>query len=105
MARDRYTIRFAALATVALATVLALTGCGGGSAPSHQARPSMTCQQQANRVQALLTKAIKDGVAGKDLAKEADVTAAKAFWDSMHKRHCPASSYAQLSRFLNELPG
>jgi hypothetical protein len=90
-------------ALITTAALLALAGCGGG----HPAKPAyaLSCQQEANKVQALLERAIKDGVAGKQLAQAADEQAAKAFFDQMHKRHCPASSYAQLSRFLNELPG
>jgi hypothetical protein len=50
-----------ALALTALA-VAVLAGCGGGgSTSSHASRPALSCQQQADHIQNLLTQAIKDG--------------------------------------------
>jgi len=92
-------------ALIAGAIMLVLAGCGGSADSGHASRSTLSCQQQANRIQRLLTLDIEDKVNGKQLKAAAEEAAAKALWDTMHKRHCPAASYAQLARFLNELPG
>jgi hypothetical protein len=95
------TIRSAALV---LAASLLIAGCGGGSASTgHTAQRPLSCQQQADRIQTLVVKSIQDAASGDDTAAIDDLVAARAFWSSMHKEHCPASSYAKVNRVLSGL--
>jgi len=91
------TIRSAALV---LAALLLIAGCGGSTSTGHTARPSPSCQQQSVRIRDLVTKYYYDSGSGDQLKAVAELAAARAFWGSMHKEHCPASSYAQANRAL-----
>ena len=97
MRRMTATIRPAALV---LAALLLIAGCGGNASTGHTARSALSCQQQAGRIQTLLTQYRSDAGSGYQLKGIADLTGARAFWDRMHKAHCPASSYAQANRAL-----
>jgi hypothetical protein len=91
------TIRPAALA---LAALLLIAGCGGSASTGHTARSASSCQQQSARVGVLVAEWSHDANFG-DIAKSfAELHAARAVWDSMHKKHCPASSYAQANQAL-----
>jgi hypothetical protein len=91
------TIRPAALA---LAALLLIAGCGGSASPGHTARSALSCQQQSARIRDLAAAYSHDANFG-DIAKSfAELHAARAVWDSMHKKHCPASSYAQANQAL-----
>jgi hypothetical protein len=86
---------------LALAALLLIAGCGGSASPGHTARPALSCQQQSARVGDLLTAYSHDANYG-DIAKSfAELHAARAVWDSMHKKHCPASSYAQANKAIS----
>ena len=84
-----------------LAALLLIAGCGGSASTGHTARPALSCQQQAGRIQTLLTQYRDDTAGGSQLKGIADLNGARAFWDRMHKAHCPASSYAQANRALS----
>ena len=94
------TIRSAALV---LAASLLLAGCGGSASTGHTAQRPLSCQQQADRIQTLAVQSNQDAADGNQLKSIDDLTAARAFWGSMHKEHCPASSYAQVNRVLSGL--
>lgn len=64
---------------------------------------ALSCQQQAHRIQTLVTQYPYDAADGNDVKANADMTTAHGLWGSMHKEHCPASSYAQLNRTLSGL--
>ena len=85
-------------AGLVLAALLLIAGCGGSASTGHTARSA--CQQQAGRIQTLLTQYRHDSGDGSQLKGIADLNGARAFWDRMHKAHCPASSYAQANRAL-----
>jgi hypothetical protein len=87
-------------AGLVLAVLLLIAGCGGSASTGHAARPALSCQQQAVRIQNLLTQHYYDSGDGYQLKSLADLHAARAFWGSMHKEHCPASSYAPANRAL-----
>ena len=84
-----------------LAALLLIAGCGGSASTGHTARSALSCQQQAGRIQTLLTQYRDDTGDGSQLKGIADLNGARAFWDRMHKAHCPASSYAQANRALS----
>src|SRR5215467_2111803 len=86
-----------------LAALLLIAGCGGSASTGHTARSALSCQQQAGRIQTLLTQYYVDSGSGSQLKGIADLTGARAFWDRMHKTHCPASSYAPANRALRGL--
>ena len=88
-------------AGLVLAALLIIAGCGGSASTGHTARPALSCQQQAGRIQTLLTHYYHDSGSGYQLKGIADLNGARAFWDRMHKAHCPASSYAQANRALS----
>jgi hypothetical protein len=94
------TIRPAALVVVGL---LLIAGCGGSASTGHTARSALSCQQRAHRIQTLVTQYYYDAGNGNDVTVNAELAAAHALWSSMHKEHCPASSYAQLNRTLSGL--
>jgi hypothetical protein len=78
-----------------LAALLLVAGCGGSASTSHAAPQALSCQQRAARVQNLVTQYYFDSGDGYQLKAIAELHAARAVWGSMHKQHCPASSYAQ----------
>jgi hypothetical protein len=82
-------------AGLVLAALLLIAGCGGSASTSHAAPQALSCQQRAARIQDLLTHYYFDSGDGYQLKALAELHAARAFWGSMHKEHCPASSYAQ----------
>ena len=86
-----------------LAALLLIAGCGGSASSGHTARSALSCQQQSVRIRDLLTQYYSDSGSGYQLKGIADLTGARAFWDRMHKTHCPASSYAQANRALSGL--
>ena len=90
-------------AGLVLAALLLIAGCGGSASTGHTARSALSCQQQAGRIQTLLTQYRYDAADGYQLKGIADLTGARAFWDRMHKTHCPASSYVQANRALSGL--
>lgn len=92
------TIRRAALA---LAALLLIAGCGGSASTGHTARPTLSCQQQADRIKTLATNYFYDSADGYQLKSLAELHAADALWRRMHKEHCPASSYTQVNRTLS----
>lgn len=94
------TIRPAALA---LAALLLIAGCGGSASTGHTARPALSCQQQAARIKTLATNYFYDSADGYQLKATSELAAARAFWGSMHKKHCPASSYTPANRTLSGL--
>jgi hypothetical protein len=87
-------------AGLVLAALLLIAGCGASASTGHTARPALSCQQQAGRIQTLLTQYYYDSGSGYQLKALAELHTARAFWGSMHKKHCPASSYAQANRAL-----
>jgi hypothetical protein len=87
-------------AGLVLAALLLIAGCGGSASTGHTAGPALSCQQQSGRIQTLLTQYYSDSGDGSQLKSIADLKGARAFWDRMHKAHCPASSYAQANRAL-----
>ncbi len=89
------TIRSAGLV---LAALLLIAGCGGSASADHTARPALSCQQQSARIGNLLTQYYSDSADGYQLKAITELHAARAFWGSMHKEHCPASSYAQANQ-------
>src|SRR5215470_18170777 len=88
-------------AGLVLAALLLIAGCGGSASAGHNAPQVLSCQQQSARIQDLLTQHYADSADGYQLKALADLHAARAFWGSMHKEHCPASSYAQANRALS----
>jgi len=90
-------------AGLVLAALLLIAGCGGSASTGHTARSALSCQQQAGRIQTLLTQYRYDAADGYQLKGIADLTGARAFWDRMHKTHCPGSSYAQANQALRGL--
>ena len=87
-------------AGLVLAALLLIAGCGGSANTGHTARSTLSCQQQSARIQNLLTQYFFDAGDGYQLKAITELDAAWAFWGSMHKKHCPASSYAQANRAL-----
>jgi len=87
-------------AGLALAALLLIAGCGGSASAGRTAHPASSCQQQSVRIRDLVTKYYYDSGSGDQLKAVAELAAARAFWGSMHKEHCPASSYAQANRAL-----
>jgi hypothetical protein len=90
-------------AGLVLAALLLIAGCGGSASTGHTARPVLSCQQQSVRIRNLVTQYYYDSGSGYQLKSLADLTTARAFWGSMHKEHCPASSYTQANRALSGL--
>ena len=90
-------------AGLVLAVLLLIAGCGGNASAGHTARPALSCQQQSARIQNLVTQHYYDSGDGYQLKAIADLHAARAFWDRMHKAHCPASSYAQANQAITGL--
>ena len=88
-------------AGLVLAALLLIAGCGGSASTGHAAPQALSCQQQSARIGNLLTQYYYDSADGYQLKGIADLTGARAFWDRMHKTHCPASSYAQANRALS----
>src|SRR5262245_23420619 len=88
-------------AGLVLAALLLIAGCGGSASAGHTARPALSCQQQSARIGNLVTQYYSDSADGYQLKALADLHGARAFWGSMHKAHCPASSYAQANRVLS----
>jgi hypothetical protein len=89
------TIRSAGLV---LAALLLIAGCGGSASTGHTAPRASSCQQQSARIGNLVTQYYYDSGDGYQLKAITELAAARASWDSMHKEHCPASSYAQADR-------
>ena len=94
------TIRSAGLV---LAALLLTAGCGGSASTGHTASRALSCQQQSARIQDLLTQYISDSGGGYQLKAIAELHTARTFWGSMHKEHCPASSYAQANQAITGL--
>jgi hypothetical protein len=90
-------------AGLVLAALLLIAGCGGSASTGHTARPALSCQQQADRIQRLATDSYYAAADGSQLKAIADLHDANALWGRMHKEHCPASSYTQLNRTLSGL--
>jgi len=96
-------------AGLALAALLLIAGCGGSARTghtalqAHTAMQALSCQQQSARIQNLVTQYYHDWEGGYQLKALTDLQTARAFWGSMHKAHCPASSYAQANRVLSGL--
>jgi hypothetical protein len=90
-------------AGLVLAALLLIGGCGGSASTRHAAPQALSCQQQAARIGNLATQYFYDSGDGYQLKALAELHAARAFWQSMHKEHCPASSYAQATRTLKGL--
>jgi hypothetical protein len=88
-------------AGLVLAALLLIAGCGGSASTGHTAPPALSCQQQSVRIRDLATQYFYDSADGYQLKTLAELHAARALWGSMHKEHCPASSYAQANRALS----
>jgi hypothetical protein len=88
-------------AGLVLAALLLIAGCGGSAGTGHTASQALSCQQQSARIQNLLTQYFYDSGDGYQLKALTELHAARASWGSMHKEHCPASSYAQANRALS----
>ena len=86
-----------------LAVLLLIVGCGGSASAGHPAPQALSCQQQSARIQDLLTQYISDSGGGYQLKAIAELHTARTFWGSMHKEHCPASSYAQANQAITGL--
>ena len=84
-----------------LAVLLLIVGCGGSASAGRTAHPASSCQQQSVRIGNLVTRYYSDQADGYQLKALAELRAARASWGSMHKEHCPASSYAQANRALS----
>jgi hypothetical protein len=82
-------------AGLALAALLLIAGCGGSASTSYAAPQAPSCQQRAARIQNLVTQYYSDSGDGYQLKAIAELHTARDVWGSMHKEHCPASSYAQ----------
>lgn len=90
-------------AGLVLAALVLVAGCGGSASTGHAGRPALSCRQQAARIRDLATQSYYDAADGYQLKSLAELHGARAFWGSMHKEHCPASSYAQANRTLSGL--
>ena len=88
-------------AGLVLAALLLIAGCGGSASAGRTAHPASSCQQQSVRIGNLVTRYYSDQADGYQLKALAELRAARASWGSMHKEHCPASSYAQANRALS----
>ena len=88
-------------AGLALAALLLIAGCGGSATAGHTAGSALSCQQQSARVRDLLAAHEYDDNFGEIAKAFNDLHAARAVWGSMHKKHCPASSYAQANHALS----
>ena len=88
-------------AGLVLAALLLIAGCGGSASTGHTAPQALSCQQQSARIQNLLTRHYSDSASGYQLKAVTELRTARALWGSMHKEHCPASSYAQANRALS----
>jgi len=88
-------------AGLVLAALLLIAGCGGSASTGHAAPQALSCQQQSARIGNLLTQYYNDSGDGYQLKALAELRDARAFWGSMHKEHCPASSYAPANRALS----
>jgi hypothetical protein len=84
-----------------LAVLLLIVGCGGSASAGHTAGPSPACQRQSAHIQNLVTQYAYDQADGYQLKAIGELHSARVFWGSMHKEHCPASSYAQANRALS----
>ena len=93
------TIRSAGLV---LAALLLTAGCGGSASTGHTASRALSCQQQSARIENLVTQYYYDSGDGYQLKAITELAAARTFWGSMHKDHCPASSYAQADRAFKD---
>jgi len=82
-------------AGLVLAALLLIAGCGGSASTGHTAPQALSCQQQAARIQNLVTQYYYDSGDGYQLKAITELHEAHAVWGGMHKEHCPASSYAQ----------
>ena len=87
-------------AGLVLAALLLIAGCGGSASTGHTARSALSCQQQSVRIRDLLTQYYYDAGGGSQLKSIDELVTARLFWRSMHKAHCPASSYARANRAL-----
>ena len=87
-------------AGLVLAALLLIAGCGGSASTGHTAPQALSCRQQSARIQNLLTQQYSDSADGYQLKALTELHTARVFWGSMHKEHCPASSYAQANRAL-----
>jgi len=88
-------------AGLVLAVLLLIAGCGGSASTGHTAGLALSCQQQSARIQNLVTQYFYDSGDGYQLKALSELHTARAFWGTMHKEHCPASSYAQANRALS----
>ena len=88
-------------AGLVLAALLLIAGCGGSASTGHTAPQALSCRQQSARIQNLLTQQYSDSADGYQLKALAELHTARAFWSSMHKERCPASSYAQANQALS----
>ena len=88
-------------AGLVLAILLLIAGCGSSASTEHTAPQALSCQQRSARIGNLVTQYYNDSGDGYQLKALADLHTARAFWGSMHKEHCPASSYAQANRVLS----
>ena len=86
---------------LALAAVLLIAGCGGSASTGHTAGSAPSCQQQSASIAHLLAAHEFDDNYGEIAKAFNDLHAARAVWASMHKKHCPASSYAQANHALS----
>ena len=93
------TIRSAGLV---LAALLLTAGCGGSASTGHTASRAVSCPQQAARIENQVTQYYYDSGDGYQLKAITELAAARTFWGSMHKDHCPASSYAQAGRAFKD---
>ena len=85
-----------------LAASLTIAGCGGSASAGHPAPQALSCQQQSARIENLVTQYYYDSGDGYQLKAITELAAARTFWGSMHKDHCPASSYAQAGRAFKD---
>jgi len=93
------TIRSAGLV---LTVLLLIAGCGVSASAGHTARRALSCQQRSARIVNLVTQYYYDSGDGYQLKAITELAAARTFWGSMHKDHCPASSYAQAGRAFKD---
>src|SRR5215470_508853 len=87
-------------AGLVLAALLLIAGCGGSASTGHTAGLALSCRQQSARIQNLVTQYFYDSGDGYQLKALSELHTARAFWGTMHKEHCPTSSYAQANRAL-----
>ena len=88
-------------AALVLAALLLVAGCGGSTSTSYTAPQALSCQQRSVRIRDLLTQYYYDAGGGSQLKSIDELVTARLFWRSMHKAHCPASSYAQANQALS----